>query len=109
MYCTANFSVRSLNIKVDTKCVLFPSSCDSCGSSEIGDRRYILLCIGSTVRSAAMTPDDVTYRFRVRTFALARELGSVRAACGAMDIHHSNFYRWRSQVRRFGLETLRPR
>ena len=41
-----------------------------------------------------MTPGDVLYRFRVRTLALAEELGNVRAACRAMGIHHSTFYRW---------------
>ncbi len=56
-----------------------------------------------------MTPDDALYRFRVRTLALAEELGSVRAACRAMGIHHSTFYRWRREVLRFGLEMLRPR
>ena len=42
-----------------------------------------------------MTPDDRLYRFRQRTLALAEELGSVRAACRMMSIHHSTFYRWR--------------
>ena len=28
-----------------------------------------------------MTPEDVLYRQRLRAFALAEELGSVRAAC----------------------------
>ena len=36
-----------------------------------------------------MTPDDALYRFRLRVFALAEELGNVRAACRAMGIHHS--------------------
>jgi transposase len=53
--------------------------------------------------------DDALYKFRVRVFALAEELGSVRAACRAMDIHPSTFYRWRKQVLRYGLEILRPR
>ena len=35
-----------------------------------------------------MTPEDVLYRQRLRTFALAGELGSVRAACRVMGIHH---------------------
>jgi transposase InsO family protein len=56
-----------------------------------------------------MTPDDALYRFRMRTLALAEELGNVRAACRAMGIHHSTFYRWRRDVLRFGLEMLRPR
>lgn len=56
-----------------------------------------------------MSHDDALYKFRVRVFALAEELGSVRAACRAMDIHPSTFYRWRKQVLRYGLEILRPR
>lgn len=31
-----------------------------------------------------MTPEDASYRFRLRTLALAEELGSVHAACRAM-------------------------
>ena len=56
-----------------------------------------------------MNADDALYRFRLRIFALAEELGHVRAACRAMGIHHSTFYRWRRDVLRFGLEMLRPR
>ena len=56
-----------------------------------------------------MTPDDQLYRFRQRAIALAQELGSVRAACRAMGIHHSTYYRWKKQAERFGLEMLRPR
>ncbi|MGH2577655.1 MAG: helix-turn-helix domain-containing protein [Actinomycetota bacterium] len=56
-----------------------------------------------------MTTDDALYRFRLRALALAQELGSVRAACRAMGIHPSTFYRWRAQVLRFGPEILRPR
>ena len=56
-----------------------------------------------------MTDDDRLYQFRLRVFSLAEELGNVRAACRAMDIHPSTFYRWRSQVLRFGLEILHPR
>ena len=54
-----------------------------------------MLCIGSTVRSATMTPDGALYRSRVRTLVLAQESGSVRAACRAMDIHYATFYRLR--------------
>ena len=54
-------------------------------------------------------PRDVLYRQRLRTFALAEELGSVRAACRVMGIHHSTFYRWKAQAERYGLELLRPR
>jgi transposase InsO family protein len=58
---------------------------------------------------AAVSLDDALYRFRVRVFALAHELGSVRAACRAMGIHPSTYYRWRAQVLRYGFEVLRPR
>jgi len=56
-----------------------------------------------------VTTDDALYRFRLRAFALASELDSVRAACRAMGIHPSTFYRWKRQIDRFGLEILRPR
>ena len=55
-----------------------------------------------------MTPEDSIYRFRLRTLALAEELGSVCAACRAMGIHHSTFYRWKGQAEQYGLELLRP-
>jgi transposase InsO family protein len=42
--------------------------------------------------------------------ALAAELGNVRAACRIFGIHHSTYYRWRSQMVRHGsTEMLRPR
>jgi len=53
--------------------------------------------------------DDALFRFRLRVFALARELGSVRAACRAMGIHHSTYYRWKRQLDLYGPEVLRPR
>ena len=56
-----------------------------------------------------MTVDDALFRFRVRVFALAEEMGSVRGACRAMGVHPSTFYRWKKQVERYGLEALRPR
>jgi transposase InsO family protein len=56
-----------------------------------------------------MTQEDVLYRFRLQTMALARDLGNVRAACRIMGIHASSYYRWRKQVERYGLEMLRPR
>ena len=56
-----------------------------------------------------MTPEDSIYRVRLRTLALAEELGNVRAACRVMGIHHSTFYRWKRQAERYGLELLRPR
>ena len=56
-----------------------------------------------------MTQDDALFRFRVRAFSLAENLGNVRAACRALGIHPSTYYRWRAQVRRFGLDILHPR
>ena len=55
-----------------------------------------------------MTQDDALFRFRVRLFGLAQEI-AVRAACRAMGVHHSTYYRWKRQVDRVGLEILRPR
>jgi transposase InsO family protein len=56
-----------------------------------------------------VTQDDLLYRFRLRTFAMAAELGNVRAACRAMGIHPSTYYRWKRQLDRYGPEILRPR
>ena len=56
-----------------------------------------------------MTQDDLLYRFRLRVFAMAAELGNVRAACRAMGIHPSTYYRWKHQLERHGPEILRPR
>ncbi len=51
-----------------------------------------------------MTPEDVIYRAR----SLAREIGSVRAACRVMGIHHST-YTAGSPRPTAGLTILRPR
>ncbi len=56
-----------------------------------------------------MTQDDRIYRFRLRLFGLATELGSVRAACRLLGVHPSTYYRWRAQLLRHGPEILRPR
>jgi transposase len=56
-----------------------------------------------------VTNDDVLYRSRLRLFALAKEMGSVRAACRMLGVHHSTYYRWQRQPVRFGTEILRPR
>jgi hypothetical protein len=56
-----------------------------------------------------VTQDDLLYRFRLRTFAMAAELGNVRAACRAMGIHPSTYYRWKHRLDRYGPEILRPR
>jgi len=55
-----------------------------------------------------MSKDDVLFGYRLRLFALAGEIG-VRAACRAMGVHHSTYYRWAEKVERWGLEALRPR
>ena len=60
-------------------------------------------------RGGAVVNDDVLYRFRLRLFSLAAELGNVRAACRTMGVHPSTYYRWRGPVLRSGLEMLRPR
>ena len=56
-----------------------------------------------------MVDDDVLFRFRLRLFSLAAELGNVRAACRIFGVHPSTYYRWRGPVLRSGLEMLRPR
>jgi transposase InsO family protein len=60
-------------------------------------------------RAGAVVNDDVLFRFRLRLFSLAAELGNVRAACRMMGVHPSTYYRWRGPVLRSGLEMLRPR
>ena len=56
-----------------------------------------------------MSEDDVLFGFRLRTFTLAQELGSVAGACRAMGIERSTYYRWKAKVDRWGLEALRVR
>jgi transposase-like protein len=51
-----------------------------------------------------VTQDDLLYRFRLRVFVMAGELGNVRAACRAMGIHPSTYYRWKRQLDRYGPE-----
>jgi transposase InsO family protein len=60
-------------------------------------------------RTGAVVDDDVLYRFRLRLFSLAAELGNVREACRLMGVHRSTYYRWRGPVLASGLEMLRPR
>ena len=51
-----------------------------------------------------MSNDDALFRFRLRLFALAKELGSVRAACRMLGVHHSMYYpgsgSWSASARR---------
>ena len=55
-----------------------------------------------------MTEDDVLFGFRLRCLTLAEELGNVSAACRAMGIERSTYYRWK-RVDSWGLEALRVR
>jgi transposase InsO family protein len=56
-----------------------------------------------------MTEHDVLVGFRLRLFTLAEELGNVSAACRAMGVHRSTFYRLKRKVDRWGLEALNVR
>jgi transposase InsO family protein len=56
-----------------------------------------------------MSEDDVLFGFRLRLFTLAEELGNVSAACRAMGVDRSTYYRLRRKVDRWGLEALRVR
>ena len=47
--------------------------------------------------------------FRLRLFTLADELGNVSAACRAMGVDRSTYYRWKTKVDRWGLEALNVR
>lgn len=56
-----------------------------------------------------MSDDDVLFGFRLRLFTLAEELGSVSAACRAMGVERSTYYRLKRKTDRWGLEALRIR
>ena len=56
-----------------------------------------------------MTEHDVLVGFRLRLFTLADELGNVSAACRAMGVDRSTYYRWKHRVDRWGLEALNVR
>lgn len=62
-----------------------------------------------STRSGAVVDDDVLFKFRLRLFSVAAELGNVREACRIFGVHPSTYYRWRGPVLRSGLEMLRPR
>jgi transposase-like protein len=53
-----------------------------------------------------VTQDDLIDRFRLRVFAIAAEFGNVGAACRAMGIHPSTYYRWKQQLDRHGRRTV---
>ena len=56
-----------------------------------------------------MSEDDVLFGFRLRLFSLAEELGNVSAACRAMGVNRSTYYRLKRKADRWGLEALRVR
>jgi transposase InsO family protein len=56
-----------------------------------------------------VTEHDVLVGFRLRLFTLAEELGNVSAACRAMGVDRSTYYRWKRKVDRWGLEALNIR
>jgi transposase InsO family protein len=56
-----------------------------------------------------MTEHDVLVGFRLRLFTLADELGNVSAACRAMGVDRSTYYRLKGRVDRWGLEALNVR
>jgi transposase InsO family protein len=56
-----------------------------------------------------MREHDVLVGFRLRLFTLADELGNVSAACRAMGVHRSTYYRLKRRVDRWGLEALNVR
>ena len=47
-----------------------------------------------------MSEDDVLFGFRLRVFTLAEELGNVSAACRAMGVDRSTYYRWKRKTDR---------
>ena len=50
-----------------------------------------------------MTEHDVLTGFRLRLFTLAYELGNVSAACRAMGVDRSTYYRLKHRVDRWRL------
>lgn len=55
-----------------------------------------------------MSNDDIIYRFRVALFARAQLVG-VSQACREFNVHRSTYYDRLAQVKRWGLDALRPR
>jgi hypothetical protein len=76
--------------------VLSPSCSDAWAHPRLRKRRRILRPDHQVKERGgiAVTQDDLLYRFRPRVFAMAAELGNVRAACRAIGIHSSICYRW---------------
>jgi Winged helix-turn helix len=61
------------------------------------------------VEGEPVTEHDVLVGFRLRLFTPAEELGNVSAACRAMGVDRSTYYRWKHRVDRWGLEALAVR
>ena len=51
-----------------------------------------------------MSEDDVLFGFRLRLFTLADELSNVSAACRAMGVDRSTYYRLKAKTDRYGIE-----
>src|SRR3954454_4677703 len=60
-------------------------------------------------KGSRMTEHDVLVGFRLRLFTLADELGNVSAACRAMGVDRSTYYRLKKRVDRWGLEAFNVR
>jgi transposase InsO family protein len=56
-----------------------------------------------------VTEHDVLVGYRLRLFTLAQELDNVSAACRAMGVDRSTYYRLKQRVDRWGLEALNVR
>ena len=56
-----------------------------------------------------MSHDDVLFRYRLRLFTLAEELGNVSEACRRMGMSRQTYYRLKRQMDRWGIEALRVR
>jgi hypothetical protein len=56
-----------------------------------------------------VTEHDVLVGYRLRLFTLAQELATVLAACRAMGVDRSTYYRLKKPVDRWGFEALNVR
>jgi transposase InsO family protein len=61
------------------------------------------------MKGEPVTEHDVLVGFRLRLFTLADELNNVSAACRAMGVDRSTYYRLKAKVDRWGLEALNVR
>ena len=87
------------------------SRCSCWAKARTASEASCLAVIAWHLRTTGRTPsrrEPASIISKVDALALAAELGNVRAACRALGIHHSTFYRWQRIARRHGLEPLRP-